>query len=1085
MIFLVLLLAVAAGGTAYYFYCRSDEGLRQMVLRQLEATAPTLKFELARAQWDMIGRVHLHGLTIRLPEDDEEKPSIEIPKVEATLESRPLTDFENVVIQKLRIINPRVRAIRSSAGEWNFSGLALTSTSSGAPPEVEIEYGTVSVEVQLPRRPARRLKFQNVNVTAVPTDSRRLAIQVAALLEPAGPLSMDLRINLDGPKWECVSREPWRIPVDSKLLQLLSDLSPEAAVQFAKVAKWIEVARGMQSTGATSIPDESLLGDPAPTEGIVPDFGLRCVCDVTFQISHNNTSTRPEFRALFAISEGQLTNDLLPLPLHELRGNILVDSRQIIASDFHASSGSMQFAFDGEIVPSKPIQGTMKLRGIELTDDLKSRLPESLRKVLLPLGLTGICNADLSVTHDSGKWQPKIDLTLTRGTVKDIRFPVAVHNVQGELHILNDVVTFHGTGKYANQPVAVEGTVRNPGPGHQAEIVIKSHNLPLDDESIEASPAPVQRTIKALNLSCRHDLLLRITRPAGIGQKYKLELADKIHDGRISFQGFRYEVQKFQGFLKWSGDDVTFSNLSGTHDGTELTGYGTFRRQPGPGVLELFIDATDGAFDRSLKEALPEKLKLVWNDFQPKGNFDIKTQIHWIPGQPCDIEIPSMMVRHGEVLMRTFSWPLQNLHGEFTYSTRTARLEMKEMHAEHDETQLSGSGFGSFPNGAPWRLKFNQLNVDNLTPNSTLRNALPAGVQRVYDILQPKGDFSFYGPVEFLGPQEGEETISASWNLKTVLSGCEIHAGTSIDHVRGVVQLEGTWDGHQADLNGELNLDSISVFGKGNSQSYEITSVRGPISFHESKFIAGTSSAIPPRKNTPDPAQRISGKAIGGTVYLDAVVDVESETGYQVFVELEKGFLERYAQQYLRGRSNLAGVMNGWIHLYGKGAGSEQMQGVGKLRIAPAALYELPLFVQMFSLPQLRVPDKTAFEQADLNFTVADERFDFKSIELLGDAMSLRGRGYVRFDGGMELEFGSRPGRGRRRMFQNLFMGAEWIAVRVTGNVGNPRVAYIPLPDLDDAMRQFFNPRQMMPPSGRLVPRTGQNSSPGEQSSPK
>ena len=88
--------------------------------------------------------------------------------------------------------------------------------------------------------------------------------------------------------------------------------------------------------------------------------------------------------------------------------------------------------------------------------------------------------------------------------------------------------------------------------------------------------------------------------------------------------------------------------------------------------------------------------------------------------------------------------------------------------------------------------------------------------------------------------------------------------------------------------------------------------------------------------------------------------------------------------------------------------------------------------------------------------------------------MSLRGRGYVRFDGGMELEFGSQPGRGRRRPLQNLFMGAEWIAVRVTGNVGSPNVAYVPLPDLDDAMRQFFNPR-MMVPSGRFSPRTGQN----------
>ena len=169
--------------------------------------------------------------------------------------------------------------------------------------------------------------------------------------------------------------------------------------------------------------------------------------------------------------------------------------------------------------------------------------------------------------------------------------------------------------------------------------------------------------------------------------------------------------------------------------------------------------------------------------------------------------------------------------------------------------------------------------------------------------------------------------------------------------------------------------------------------------------------------------------------------------------------------------------MNGVMSLRGKGSDVDKMEGEGSLRIAPASLYELPLFVQMFQMPQLRVPDRTAFEQADLRFTIANSRFDFKSIELLGDAMSLRGRGYVGFDGGMDLEFGSNPGRGSRRLLQNLFMGGDWIGVRVTGNVGNPTVRYVPFPELDDAFRQFLGAidyRQMAPSRQMAPPRTGQ-----------
>ena len=411
--------------------------------------------------------------------------------------------------------------IRSADGAWNLGELTFASAATGPLPEIEIEHGVLQVEVQLPHRPTRRLKFQNLNASVAPTASRRLAIQVATLLEPAGPLTLDINVNLDGPKWECVSHEPWRVPIDSKLIQLLSDLSPEIALQVDKGAEWIEKAKLMQKRAVEGT--QSAIGDPAstiPATANVTDFGLRCLCNLTCQISQNGPDEPVEFRALAAISEGHITNDLLPISMHDLRGNILIDNRQIIVSNVQASNGPTQLLFDGDIIPSKPIQGVMKLRGIELNDELKARLPESLRKIVIPLGLTGHCEADVTVTHDQGSWQPEIDLRLMGGTVTDKRFPVTVRKVAGELHLRKNILTFTAQGKYANQPVTVEGTVTNPGPAHQAEIVLKGRNLPLDDESVAACPLAVQRTIKALNLNGRHDLWLRLSKPAGVGQKF-------------------------------------------------------------------------------------------------------------------------------------------------------------------------------------------------------------------------------------------------------------------------------------------------------------------------------------------------------------------------------------------------------------------------------------------------------------------------------------------------------------------------------------------------------------------------------------
>src|SRR5262249_38057354 len=109
MLFLVLLLTVAGGGAAYWFFTRSDEGLRILVLRQLQSIVPDAKFEVARAHFDVVGRVRIYGMTAILPGDDDDHPSVEVPEMIATLESNQLTDFENVVVQKLFVVKPRIR----------------------------------------------------------------------------------------------------------------------------------------------------------------------------------------------------------------------------------------------------------------------------------------------------------------------------------------------------------------------------------------------------------------------------------------------------------------------------------------------------------------------------------------------------------------------------------------------------------------------------------------------------------------------------------------------------------------------------------------------------------------------------------------------------------------------------------------------------------------------------------------------------------------------------------------------------------------------------------------------------------------
>jgi hypothetical protein len=121
----------------------------------------------------------------------------------------------------------------------------------------------------------------------------------------------------------------------------------------------------------------------------------------------------------------------------------------------------------------------------------------------------------------------------------------------------------------------------------------------------------------------------------------------------------------------------------------------------------------------------------------------------------------------------------------------------------------------------------------------------------------------------------------------------------------------------------------------------------------------------------------------------------------------------------------------------------------------------------MFRALRLDSPDRTAFERADLVFNIGNSRFNFETIDLVGNAISLKGRGYVRFDGAMQLDFYSMLARSEIRfpivheIAKKLSRG--WVGVKVTGNIGTPQTTIIPVPEFDDAVKQFLGTFDVAP----------------------
>ena len=151
--------------------------------------------------------------------------------------------------------------------------------------------------------------------------------------------------------------------------------------------------------------------------------------------------------------------------------------------------------------------------------------------------------------------------------------------------------------------------------------------------------------------------------------------------------------------------------------------------------------------------------------------------------------------------------------------------------------------------------------------------------------------------------------------------------------------------------------------------------------------------------------------------------------------------------------------MNGWAELNGNSTDPKDVMGRGQLMIHPAALYELPVFIQIFKTLSLATPDKTAFNYALTTFDIGNRTVIFNRIDLIGDAISLRGRGWASFDGPLHLEFYSRPASSWQVPLLSNFVDQftqGWVGVSVTGTVQNPRARVMAMPQFDTAFRQFL-----------------------------
>lgn len=1072
---------VVVGGTGIHYWNQRHDMLEATLRQHFAQVAPDLKLELGQLQLDGLHRVTLSD--IELLDRSTDQPLFRARSVKVNIDTQMLLDHQRIDVRSVQVDGAEALMIRHEDGHWNWQDYEFRRTSSEAKSLPELNVRSLRVQLHLKHSqgiPPARLLLTSPHLQAVPSSAHSLDLLGVVQLAEAGELQLSGSCDLVTGAWS-LGGQLDDMTADRRLLDLAQNASPRVRSELQQLDRTLQRVLPGQQTASVDPDSALLIGRNIST---APRFQGQL--DVKFDIGQEADQPVPRFRLLVDVREGQVSVPGVPVQLSDVDA-VFFASHERVELRVHRSScdgaqlsGRFLMNTQSEMPPPS---GSFRLVDFPLGSRLKPMCPPSVQRLFdhfePDLRVSGTGRFRL---NEGGKWiVDGLEARVREGRLNHHRFRYQLTDIEATLRqrpldetggaVIIDVL--QASGMAGDRPWVARGGWKDPGPAVESHFVLDIADFPLDDRFRQALETPARRVIESLDLKGMATGRLWFDRPPGRGQKTYLKIDANVSDATLRFSRFPYPIDQLSGHVTFDSRrnlQWRFSELQGRHGTADISGEGQFTGLPKPGVLDLTIRAQRLALDSDLYNAMTDSHQSLWRLMDPSGFCDLTTQIHWTaaPGQRAVVSFPAETpVRIYDTVIRPRPFPYEMEVEEAIISfdpndPRFSGVQYCDVHsfrARHKDAPIVATGWAKSHPSGHWQVHLDHLTATHLPPDDDLRAALPDSWREILTRLDHRGHISVNdSELDFLGHQDDSQSVTAAWNMNLYLHNCAMNAGLDLRTVSGRVTARGNWNGTHLDNDGTIDLESARVL------DMPLTRIQGPYAMDDARLILGSQQVLESGKRTSvDRSQRVQAKIYGGTVLFDAVVDSRPGRGYVVFAEVEDAQLQAFAREKMSSAQKLQGNVSAWLAVRGEGEAPKDIKGRGQLEISPAALYEVPVVLELLNaLTSFNPGNRTAFDYALLTFDVSDERFNFNQVDLVGESLALRGRGYVGFGGDVWLDFYTRPAKSGLQlgnMLRNLVVNGvtQWTKVVVSGTTTNPQARLAPTGQLDDSVRQFLN----------------------------
>ncbi|MEM9412963.1 MAG: hypothetical protein AAGA30_17770, partial [Planctomycetota bacterium] len=274
-------------------------------------------------------------------------------------------------------------------------------------------------------------------------------------------------------------------------------------------------------------------------------------------------------------------------------------------------------------------------------------------------------------------------------------------------------------------------------------------------------------------------------------------------------------------------------------------------------------------------------------------------------------------------------------------------------------------------------------------------------------------------------------------------------------------RLNGRSKGNISQSRGYINLDSLTLYG------VQITNIQGPIWIDNNQTLVGSYA----KANGGEPS--LVGEVFSGKITFDGWVAHNDKYPFLFTTELEKSQLADLATELAPQWKGLSGDGYGYLQMKGEANDLYSYTGNGSFHLQNAKIHQLPIVLSLLKILSIKEVTRNAFDSSNLDFVVSGNRLKFERIELIGDAISLIGNGYMELMRHADINFYSVVGRNRLYipLVSELYRaGSQRIMwINIGGPWSNLKTTRKVLPGLDDSLRALI--RTTEDPNSRKLQR--------------